>query len=306
MGKGVEGVEVQWDETLADYRAYLQLERQLLPNTLKAYLSDVGMLRAYSVGELGKAPLELSVDDLNGFLHGLDDDLASVSMARLCSSLRSLWQFLIVEHDLDRDITEGLVRYSIVRRLPTVLTEGEVEAMLGAVDRKDYFGVRDYAMVEVLYSCGLRVSELIGLRWSDVYAEDYYLRVVGKGEKERLVPFGDRCVDALSDLRGRAGELSAVPAGDWVFLNRFGRGISRVWVFKLVQRLAALAGLDKEVSPHTFRHSFATVLVNGGADLRLVQAMLGHASLRTTALYTHLSVSDLQAVQREFHPRGRL
>lgn len=303
----VAGSELQgqWEEVLQDFSLYLRFTRGLADNTIVAYLGDVRSLAEWAVVN-GRKALQLQSEDLECFLNGFSEELLAVSQARLISSLRSFWRFMIVEHGLDYDITEELVRPRLSRHMPVVLSAEEVERMQASLDLSNFPGHRNHAILEVLFSCGLRVSELVELRYSDLFLSEGYLKVVGKGNKERLVPMGQRAEHDLLLLRELEGPVPPRPGEeDRVFLNRYGGALSRQSVFQIVRATARAAGIEREVSPHTLRHSFATALVLAGADIRLVQMMLGHENLSTTAIYTHFSTRELQEAHRLYHPRGQ-
>ena len=286
---------------LQDYRYYLRMERRLSPNTVAAYSRDVAELLA----ALDLEPRAVRSDDIARYLAERGKELSKRSQARLLSSLRSFFDWLILEGERKDNPCDRIDAPKLGRYLPAVLSVEEVEAILDSVDtaRGGWTAFRDRAILEILYGCGLRVSEACGLLISQVYLAEGFVRVVGKGDKERLVPLGAVAAEAFSqylDARPQAAE----PAFDDVaFLNKNGRPLSRVAIFNLVKRQALLAGVRKEISPHTFRHSFATHLIENGADLRAVQEMLGHESILTTEIYTHIDTATWQAAILEHHPR---
>ena len=285
------------------FRQYLVYEKGLLPKSVEAYLHDVTMLADF----LGDKPLEQAqLEDLQAFLkHLYEEGMATRSQARIISGLKSFYGFLLYDNTLKEDPTELLDAPKIGLHLPDVLTLPEVEAILDGIDLSTPEGHRNRAMIEVLYSCGLRVSELIALQLSCLFFDEGYIRVIGKGNKERIVPIGSTAQKAIRlyvegyrmSLKIKKGDA------DIVFLNRRGGRLSRVMVFHIVKELAEKAGITKEISPHTFRHSFATHLVEGGADLRAVQEMLGHESITTTEIYTHLDREYVQSTIALHHPR---
>ena len=286
---------------LQDYRYYLRMERRLSPNTVAAYSRDVAELLA----ALDLEPRAVRSDDIARYLAERGKELSKRSQARLLSSLRSFFDWLILEGERKDNPCDRIDAPKLGRYLPAVLSVEEVEAILDSVDtaRGGWTAFRDRAILEILYGCGLRVSEACGLLISQVYLAEGFVRVVGKGDKERLVPLGAVAAKAFSqylDARPQAAE----PAFDDVaFLNKNGRPLSRVAIFNLVKKQALLAGVRKEISPHTFRHSFATHLIENGADLRAVQEMLGHESILTTEIYTHIDTATWQATILEHHPR---
>ena len=289
---------------LQDYRYYLRMERGLSPNTVAAYGRDVEEFLAAVELE----PRAVRPDDVERYLAARasgDEPLSKRSQARLMSSLRSFFDWLVLEGERPDNPCELIAAPKLGRYLPAVLSVEEVTAILESVDTRQggWTAFRDRAILEILYGCGLRVSEACGLLISHVYLKEGFVRVVGKGNKERLVPLGEVAADAFAtylDARPQAAE----PAFDDVaFLNKNGRPLSRVAIFNLVKRQALLAGVNKEISPHTFRHSFATHLIENGADLRVVQEMLGHESILTTEIYTHIDTATWQAEVLSHHPR---
>ncbi|MFT3885795.1 MAG: site-specific tyrosine recombinase XerD [Flavobacteriales bacterium] len=300
---------VNWQQALTNLRIHLKLERSLSDRTVEAYLRDVGKLRSYAEAHSPTlAPEKLDLSDLQAFVTSVaKKGLSPASQARLLSAVRSFYKSLRIEKAITTDPTELLESPKLGRYLPTFLTVEEIDAIIGAIDMSRPLAHRDRAIIETLYSCGLRVSELCGLRMSRLHFREGFVRVVGKGDKERLVPIGPEAITQIT--RYRDDERTHLPvkrnAEDLLFLNARGSGLSRVSVFKLVKALALKAGVHKEISPHTFRHSFATHLVEGGADLRAVQEMLGHASITTTEIYTHLDREYLRSNILQFHPRAQ-
>jgi integrase/recombinase XerD len=299
---------MDWGRALEDYKGWLTLERRLSKRTVEAYLGDVAKLRDHALARRPPlAPDAVQIEHLQDLLQATAAlRPAATSQARMVSALRSFHRFLLLEKQIGEDPTDLLESPRTGRHLPVFLSVEEIDAMAHAIDLSLPLAHRDRAMLEVLYGCGLRVSELCALRISRLHFQDGYLRVVGKGDKERLVPIGPETVAHVE--RWRLGERQHLPvkpkAEDLLFLNARGGGISRVWVFKLVKKLARMAGIHKVIGPHTFRHSFATHLVEGGADLRAVQEMLGHASITTTEIYTHLDREYLRSNILRFHPRA--
>ena len=306
---------------LKDYRYYLRMERRLSPNTVAAYGRDVAELLA----AVDLAPRAIRTEDIERYLacragtdsaRGAGDSrqepgnpnkpktLSKRSQARLLSSLRSFFDWLILEGERKDNPCDRIDAPKLGRYLPEVLSVEEVEAILDSVDTNaGWTGLRDRAILEILYGCGLRVSEACSLQISHVYLQEGFVRVVGKGDKERLVPLGELAADAFRAYLA-ARPAPAEPAFDDVaFLNKNGRPLSRVAIFNLVKKQALLAGVRKEISPHTFRHSFATHLIENGADLRVVQEMLGHESILTTEIYTHIDAATWQRAILDHHPR---
>lgn len=292
-----------YETTLREFLDYLKLERSLSPNTRAGYGSDVELyfeaLRRYGV-----EPAAATVDDLSRFLQEqVDAGLSKRSQARRVSSVKALYRFLDAEGRLTENPCDRLATPRLNPHLPTVLSVEEVLAILDSVDLSRPEGHRNRCMLEVLYSCGLRVSELVGLRISDIFLEEGFIRVFGKGSKQRLVPIGEPAAAAIRLYREQrdAGPVQRT-AEDILFLNRRGGKLTREMVFHIVKDQAAAAGIRKSISPHTFRHSFATHLVENGADLRVVQEMLGHESILTTEIYTHVDTRKWQDTILQYHP----
>ena len=288
------------DRILQDYRYYLRMERRLSPNTVAAYGRDVAELLA----ALELAPRAIRTEDVERYLKQRTE-LSKRSQARLLSALRSFFDWLVLEGERKDNPCDRIDAPKLGRYLPAVLSVDEVVAILESVDvaSGDWRALRDRAILEILYGCGLRVSEACALQISHVYLKEGFVRVVGKGDKERLVPLGDIAAAAFARYLD-ARPAPAEPAFDDVaFLNKNGRPLSRVAIFNLVKKQALLAGVRKEISPHTFRHSFATHLIENGADLRVVQEMLGHESILTTEIYTHIDAVTWQRAILEHHPR---
>jgi integrase/recombinase XerD len=285
-------------DLLKDYENYLKIERAMSRNTVTSYCSDVSGFLQYIHGD----PVLVQTEDLEEYLKSLDK-LSKRSQARLLSSLRSFFDWLVIEGLLDDNPCDRTDYPKLGRYLPTVLSVDEVEAMIGSVDVTDWMGKRDRAILEVLYSCGLRVSEAAGLGISSLYLSDGFIRVFGKGRKERLIPIGEMAVQALEQYLCDRPFPADSRSDDVLFLNRFGRPLSRQSMFKMIKRQALICDIRKEISPHTFRHSFATHLVENGADLRAVQELLGHVSITTTEIYMHVDSSKWRKTILDHHPR---
>ncbi len=297
-----------WEMHARHFAHYLKLERSLSENTITAYVHDVELLQQFvSMKKLKANPLTLTTRELQSFIHYINElGMSAYSQARILSGIKGFYKYLLYEELIEKDPTELLEGPKIGRKLPDTLNYHEIEKLLEAIDVSSSSGARSRAMLEVLYGSGLRVSELVELKRNHVYFDIGFLRVIGKGNKERLVPIGR---DALKHLKIYMEEVRVhipVQKGyeSYVFLNRFGKKISRISVFTMIKELASKAGIKKTISPHTFRHSFATHLIEGGADLRAVQEMLGHESITTTEIYTHLDRDYLKQVITEFHPRS--
>lgn len=297
-----------WSLYGKEFSNYLKLERSLSSNSIEAYAHDVNLLKQYvETAKLDLSPLVITTKHLQGFLRHINDlGMSAHSQARILSGIKGFYKYLLSEELIDKDPTTLIEGPRLGRKLPDTLDYTEIVTLLEAIDLSTPEGGRNRAMLEVLYSSGLRVSELVELKRANIYFDLGFLRVVGKGNKERLVPIGR---DAMKYLKIYLEEIRVhIPVQKgfegYVFLNRRGKKTSRVTVFLMIKSLAAKIGLKKGVSPHTFRHSFATHLIEGGADLRAVQEMLGHESITTTEIYTHLDRDYLKQVVKEFHPRG--
>ena len=283
-----------------DYAYYLKIERGLSPNTVAGYLSDISLF----FEESGLDPASVAPADIVDYLSERSDTLSKRSQARLLSAFRSFFDWMILEGAMKENPCDGVDPPKIGRYLPEVLSVQEVDDIIASVDTSTPAGLRDRAILEVLYGCGLRVSEAAGLRVSDIFAKEGFLRIVCKGDKERIIPLGEMAAEALEAWYGARPEPCR-GYEDFVFLNRSGKSLSRISIFNMVKKQAMLAGVRKEISPHTFRHSFATHLVENGADLRVVQEMLGHESILTTEIYTHMDSSSWQGSILAHHPRRK-
>ena len=297
-----------WDAYLKGFKAYLQLERSMAANTIEAYLRDVSMLRNYIANEHSGTGVEaITLEHLRTFLehiHGLE--LEASTQARILSGIKSFFGYLLLEEVITKDPTELLEAPKLKRKLPDFLSVSEIDTLFSSIDHSTPEGQRNRAMLETMYSCGLRVSELVALTISNLYLDVGFVRVVGKGNKERLVPIGGEAVKQIELYRAHVRPfLKTIKKGseDILFLNRRGGALSRVMVFLILKDLTEKCGIKKSIHPHTLRHSFATHLVERGADLRAVQEMLGHASITTTEIYTHLDRSYLRKTMEQYHPR---
>ena len=285
---------------IQDYRNYLRIERRMSPNTVASYCHDVeGFLEWIDL-----APRAVTSADIERYLGQVSaEGLSKRSSARLLSSLRSFFDWCVQEGDVKENPCDKVDAPKLGKYLPAVLSVEEVTAILDSVDLKKPGGKRDRAILEVLYGCGLRVSEAANLRISHIHIAEGFIDVIGKGDKQRLVPIGEVAADAIQSYMEERFPPASRQYDDLLFLNRFGKPLSRVAIFKLVKKQAQAAGVHKEISPHTFRHSFATHLIENGADLRIVQEMLGHESILTTEIYTHLDSSTWHRSILEHHPR---
>lgn len=299
-----------WPNHLAAFAAHLKLARGYSDHTLAAYNSDLKKLPAYlELRDWDLGPAAIERFHLDAFVQYLAElGLATRSQARLISALRTFFAFLLDENTIPTDPTELLRAPKLGRKIPEVLTFQEIRDLLGVIDLSEDHGLRDRALLEVLYACGLRVSEATNLRLSDLYFSEGFLRVTGKGNKERVIPIGEEAIfQTETYLEYVRKQLPVIKpeAENIVFLNRRGGSLSRISVFTSVKKYAEMAGIEKNVSPHTFRHSFATHLIEGGADLRAVQEMLGHESILTTEIYTHLDTDFLRETIMSFHPLNK-
>lgn len=291
---------------LRRYSQYLQLEKSLSVNTLEAYLNDLKHLQEFLV-EKNICYKEVTIDHLQEFCGILIDlGISSRSLARTLSGLRSFYRFLVLEGEVEKDPTELLEGPKISRHVPEVLTVDEIDRMISTIDLSKQEGQRNRAILEVLYSCGLRVSELCQLKLSNLYLSEGFIRVEGKGNKERLVPISERAVKELEFWFSERVHIPIKPGNeDFVFVSfRRGTPLTRIMVFYIVKEQAELAGISKSISPHTFRHSFATHLLEGGANLRAIQCMLGHESIATTEIYTHIDTAKIRMEILNHHPRN--
>ncbi len=298
-----------WQAYMKGFGNYLRIERSLSVNTLESYLRDLGKLtRFIQEKNPGLQPEEVTKDHLHAFIVWINEHKMSArSQARLISGIRSFYTYLLLENKVKNDPTQWLDMPRIGYRLPDTLSVNEINTMIDSVDLSKPDGERNKAILETLYGCGLRVSELTGMRITDIHFTEQFVRITGKGNKERLVPIGHSALKQITTYLQTGRKTQKINKGseDILFLNQRGNKLSRVMIFNIIRKHAELAGIRKTVSPHTFRHSFATHLVEGGADLRAVQEMLGHASIITTEVYTHLDRHYLRSIINEYHPRKK-
>jgi len=294
------------DNMVKAYMRYLKLERNLSPNTIEAYRNDLRWLLAY-VNFHGLKVEEVKLEDLDNFSASLHDQrITPRSQARILSGVRSFFRFLLLDGFIDADPTELLVSPHVRNALPDVLSTAEVDRLEASIDLSKWEGQRNRAIIEVLFSCGLRVSELVNLKLSNLYVEEKFVRVTGKGDKERLVPISSRALDELNAWFADRNAMRIKPGEeDYVFLNRRGAHLTRTMILIMIKRQAVAAGITKTISPHTLRHSFATALLEGGADLIAIQAMMGHEDIATTEIYTHIDTSSLREEITKHHPRNK-
>jgi integrase/recombinase XerD len=298
---------VSWQSYIKGFRSYLKLEKSLSENSVEAYLRDVDKFVRYMDLEGLKLTVdEVKLEHLESFIKWINEiGMDAHSQARIISGMRAFYKYLMMEDVLSVNPTELLITPRLSRKLPDTLNIDEINALIDSIDQSTPEGVRNKAMLETLYGCGLRVSELVGLKISDLFMDVEYIKVIGKGNKERLIPIGSQAIKFINIYLDTIRVHVSPKKGeeDIVFLNRRGSRLSRVMVFLIIKDCAARAGLKKTISPHTFRHSFATHLIEGGADLRAVQEMLGHASITTTEIYTHLDRDFLRSTIMQYHPR---
>lgn len=298
---------ITWSDAAKGFGRYLRIERSLSPNSVSAYLNDVRRLEGYISGHMeGKSPAEISYRDLTDFLAviaGTED--AVTTQARLISGIRSFFLYLLTEGIITKDPSALLEAPRSGLHLPEVLSVEEIDRMIASIDLSTELGHRNRAIIEAMYGCGLRVSELVNIRLTDIHRKEGFVRVTGKGNKQRLVPIGSVTLKEIDNYLAYRSAMPVIADKNILFLNRRGRILTRVMVFNIVKDAAAAAGIVRNISPHTLRHSFATHLVEGGADLRAVQEMLGHESITTTEIYTHIDRSYLRDTVLMYHPRAR-
>lgn len=297
-----------WPSYIKGFKSYLRLERSLSVNTLEAYEHDLYKLVQYlDFQQLRIPPEQIRHENLQGFIKWINElGMTSRTQARVLSGIKAFYKYMLMENLIQDDPTALVEGPKIGHKLPDFLTVEEINTLINGIDLSQPEGQRNKAMLETLYSCGLRVSELVGLRMSQTYADVGFVKITGKGNKERIVPIGNSALKQIGFyLEGYRNHLEIQPGNeDYLFLNRRGRKLTRVMVFTIIKNLAATTGIRTTISPHTFRHSFATHLIEGGADLRAVQEMLGHSSITTTEIYTHLDRDYLRSAILQYHPRG--
>ena len=298
-----------WEPHKKGFKAYLQLERSLSDNSVEAYLRDVDKLTEYlQAVNILKTPQDIDLNDLQKFIKWVSElGMTATSQARIISGIRGFYKYCLIENIVTVDPSALLEAPKLKRALPDVLSFEEIENIIAQIDLSKSDGGRNKAILETMYSCGLRVSEVVNLKISCLYLDVGFIRVIGKGDKERLVPIGSDAIKYIKIYKDniRVHQYAQNGFGDILFLNKNGKSLSRVMIFYIIKALTQKAGIAKNISPHTFRHSFATHLVEGGADLRAVQEMLGHESITTTEIYTHLDRDYLRATLHEFHPAFR-
>jgi len=299
---------MDWEKTIIQYKSFLKLEKSLSENSISAYETDIRKLVAFfEIKKQNTSPIHVSFSDLKDFLEWINQfGLNERSQARIISGLKAFFKYLLLEDLIEKDPSNLLESPRLGRKLPEVLSIEEIDLIISAIDLSLPEGQRNKAIIETLYSCGLRVSELVNLKISNLYFNDGFVRVTGKGDKERLVPIGTKAMKEIRLYFQDRNMLSKIDKSseNIVFLNRRGKQLSRITIFDFIKKLVVKAEINKNISPHTFRHSFATHLIEGGADLRAVQEMLGHESITTTEIYTHLDREYLRDAIIQFHPRS--
>ncbi|MCY1723097.1 site-specific tyrosine recombinase XerD [Prolixibacteraceae bacterium Z1-6] len=299
---------MKWEDSKKGYENYLRLEKSLSQNSIAAYVNDINKLVVFFEKKFkGIAPDKVKLDHLKSFVEWLNErGVSPRTQARTISGIKSFYKYLLIEGDITSDPTALLESPRIGRKLPDILSMEEIDTLIEAIDLTKAEGQRNKAMLETLYSCGLRVSELVNLKITNLFFEQGFIKVEGKADKERLVPVSGRAVEEINKYLNKYRKTLRVnkDSENVLFLNRRGRKLSRVMIFTIIKNLAEKVDLGKKISPHTFRHSFATHLINGGADLRAVQEMLGHESILTTEIYTHLDRDYLRNTIHQFHPRS--
>ena len=297
---------MSWENSIKEFKYYLKVERSLADNSVNAYIRDIRKLADFS-SKIKVNELNITVDEIREFIADLNSkNISARSQARIISGVKAFFKYLIIEDYITNDPTMLIENPKIGLKLPEVLSVDEIELIISSIDLSNKQGERNRAILETLYSCGLRVTELINLKISNINFKEGYIKVIGKGDKERLTPIGSNALKYISIYVNevRIHQKISKNHEDFVFLNNRGSKLSRVMIFTLIKRIVDKVGIKKKVSPHTFRHSFATHLIEGGADLRAVQEMLGHESITTTEIYTHLDRDYLRSNIMQFHPRS--
>ena len=295
---------MNWDSLIKSFSTYLRLERSLSTNTIESYSNDLNKLSDFLTPKSISAT-KVRLNDLKDFISSVSEILSETSQSRIISAIKSFYKFLLIENLIQIDPSENLVSPKIGRKLPNVLTIEEINLIINSVESNNV-GIRNRAIIEIIYGCGLRVSELTNLLLSNLFLKQGYIKIVGKGNKERLSPIGSLAIDSLNDFltNVRPGLKINNKFSDHVFINNRGTSLSRSMIFKMIKKYTLKANIKKDISPHSLRHSFATHLVEGGANLRAVQEILGHSSITTTEIYTHLDSDYLRSNLVEYHPRA--
>jgi len=295
---------MNWDSLIKSFSTYLRIERSLSTNTIQSYSNDLNKLSDFLTPKSISAT-KVRLNDLKDFITSISEILSETSQSRIISAIKSFYKFLLIENLIQTDPSENLVSPKIGRKLPNVLTIEEINLIINSVESNNV-GIRNKAIIEIIYGCGLRVSELTNLLLSNLFLKQGYIKIVGKGNKERLSPIGSLAIDSLNDFltNVRPGLKINNKFSDHVFINNRGTSLSRSMIFKMIKKYTLKANIKKDISPHSLRHSFATHLVEGGANLRAVQEILGHSSITTTEIYTHLDSDYLRSNLVEYHPRA--
>ena len=295
---------MNWDSLIKSFSTYLRIERSLSTNTIESYSNDLNKLSDFLTPKSISAT-KVRLNDLKDFITSVSEILSETSQSRIISAIKSFYKFLLIENLIQIDPSENLVSPKIGRKLPNVLTIEEINLIINSVESNNV-GIRNRAIIEIIYGCGLRVSELTNLLLSNLFLKQGYIKIVGKGNKERLSPIGSLATDSLNDFltNVRPGLKINNKFSDHVFINNRGTSLSRSMIFKMIKKYTLKANIKKDISPHSLRHSFATHLVEGGANLRAVQEILGHSSITTTEIYTHLDSDYLRSNLVEYHPRA--
>ena len=295
---------MNWDSLIKSFSTYLRIERSLSTNTIESYSNDLNKLSDFLTPKSISAT-KVRLNDLKDFITSISEILSETSQSRIISAIKSFYKFLLIENLIQTDPSENLVSPKIGRKLPNVLTIEEINLIINSVESNNV-GIRNRAIIEIIYGCGLRVSELTNLLLSNLFLKQGYIKIVGKGNKERLSPIGSLATDSLNDFltNVRPGLKINNKFSDHVFINNRGTSLSRSMIFKMIKKYTLKANINKDISPHSLRHSFATHLVEGGANLRAVQEILGHSSITTTEIYTHLDSDYLRSNLIEYHPRA--
>ena len=295
---------MNWDSLIKSFSTYLRIERSLSTNTIESYSNDLNKLSDFLTPKSISAT-KVRLNDLKDFISSVSEILSETSQSRIISAIKSFYKFLLIENLIQIDPSENLVSPKIGRKLPNVLTIEEINLIINSVE-SNKVGIRNKAIIEIIYGCGLRVSELTNLLLSNLFLKQGYIKIVGKGNKERLSPIGSLATDSLNDFLTNVRPTLKIndKFSDHVFINNRGTSLSRSMIFKMIKKYTLKANIDKDISPHSLRHSFATHLVEGGANLRAVQEILGHSSITTTEIYTHLDSDYLRSNLVEYHPRA--
>ena len=295
---------MNWDSLIKSFSTYLRIERSLSTNTIESYSNDLNKLSDFLTPKSISAT-KVRLNDLKDFITSISEILSETSQSRIISAIKSFYKFLLIENLIQTDPSENLVSPKIGRKLPNVLTIEEINLIINSVESNNV-GIRNRAIIEIIYGCGLRVSELTNLLLSNLFLKQGYIKIVGKGNKERLSPIGSLAIDSLNDFltNVRPGLKINNKFSDHVFINNRGTSLSRSMIFKMIKKYTLKANINKDISPHSLRHSFATHLIEGGANLRAVQEILGHSSITTTEIYTHLDSDYLRSNLVEYHPRA--